>query len=169
MRPVQFVWDGDHMVPAPRFVPLCNKQFAVGEVYPMVPLEERSMKSHSQFFAALHDGWLNIPESMAARWPTEEHLRKWCLIETDFFNEQEFEWPTEREARRFAVFYRRIDDFARIFPAGKKVIIRYAKSQSLKAMGKEQFQASKKAVLDLIESITGVPTGTLMKEAGKSA
>lgn len=169
VRPVQFVWDGDTMVPQPRFLPICNKQFVVHEVYTMMPLEERSMKSHSHFFAALHDGWLNIPESMAARWPTEEHLRKWCLIECNFFTEKEFEFPTEDLAQNFAAFFRTVDDFCRIYPVGSRVIIRHAMSQSMALMGKEQFQKSKTAVLDLVESICSVPNGSLMKRAKESA
>ena len=168
-RPAVFYWSGQAMIPQPRFMPLCNKQYAVGETYPLLPVEERSMASHSQFFAAIHDGWMNIPESMAARWPTETHLRKWCLIESNFFEEKEFEFETVDAAKRFAAFYRKVDDYARIFPHDKKVIIRFAKSQSLAAMGKDQFQASKKAVLELIESMIDVEKGTLEKEAGQSA
>ena len=157
------------MIPDLRFIPLCNKQFAVGESYPLLPVEERSMASHNQYFAAIADGWNNLPENISARWPSEEHLRKWCLIEANFFNELDFDFETEDKAKRFAAFYRKADDYARIFPHGKKIIIRIAKSQSLAAMGKDTFQASKTAVLDLIESLIGVKPGELRKEAGQSA
>jgi hypothetical protein len=169
MRPVMFQWNGTVMIPQPRFLPLCSKQYAVGEEYPLLPVEERSMASHNQYFAAIADGWHNIPESMAARWPSEEHLRKWCLIETNFFNESEFDFESVDKAKRFAAFYRKVDDYARIFVHEKKVIIRVAKSQSLAAMGKDTFQASKTAVLDLIENLIGVKSGTLRKEGGQSA
>jgi hypothetical protein len=36
-------------------------------------------------------------------------------------------------------------------------------------MGKEAFEASKRAVLDLLESMIGVARGELKKQAGKSA
>ena len=169
MRPVLFQWSGEAMIPEARFMPLCDRQFVVGENYPLLPVEERSMASHNQFFAAVHDGWMNLPENISVRWPSAEHLRKWCLIETNFFNESDFDFETEEQALRFAVFYRKVDDYARIYPHGKKIIIRVAKSQSKAAMGKETFQASKTAVLDLIESMVGVKSGTLNKEAGKSS
>ena len=169
IRPVLMQWSGEVMVPDSRFLPLCNRQFAVGENYPLLPVEERSMASHNAYFAAIHDGWLNIPENLSARWPSEDHLRKWCLIQCNFFNESEFEFETENQAKRFATFYRKVDDYARIFPHGKKIIIRVAKSQSIAAMGKDTFQASKTAVLDLIESMIGVKPGELRKEAGQSA
>ena len=36
-------------------------------------------------------------------------------------------------------------------------------------MGKERFEASKRDVLDLLESMVDVPKGTLMREAGNAA
>lgn len=47
--------------------------------------------------------------------------------------------------------------------------IKTAKSQSAAAMAKQPFEESKRAVLDLIETMIGVKSGTLNKEAGKSA
>ena len=91
MRPAVFTWSGTAMVPQPRFMPLCAKQYAVGETYPLMPVEDRSMASHNQYFAAISDGWHSIPETLAPRWPSEEHLRKWCLVECGFFEEKEFE------------------------------------------------------------------------------
>ena len=169
IRPVLMQWSGEVMVPDSRFLPLCNRQFAVGENYPLLPVEERSMASHNQYFAAIADGWQNLPENISERWPSEEHLRKWCLVESGYFNELEHEFGAEDEAKRFAIFFRKADDYARIYVHGKKVIIRVAKSQSKAAMGKDVFQASKVAVLDIIESLTGVKPGELMRNAGQSA
>ena len=169
MRPAVFTWSGTAMVPQARFLPLCAKQYAVGETYPLMPVEDRSMASHNQYFAAISDGWHNLPETVAVRWPSEEHLRKWCLVQCGFFEEKEFEFETAEKAKTFATFYRKVDDYARIFAHDKKVIIRFAKSQSMAAMGKEQFQKSKQAVLDLIESIVDVEKGTLEREAGQHA
>ena len=50
-----------------------------------------------------------------------------------------------------------------------KVIVRRAKSQAMPAMKKQEFEDSKKAVLELIEHLISVPKGTLKEEGGRSA
>ena len=110
--PVNFVWrevdvvDADGvaerrlaMVPLPRYGNVCKRQYEEGCEYPMVPLEARSRASHNAYFAQVHDAFQNIPESIAARWPTEEHLRKWSLVETGWFNESEIDCADEKGAR----------------------------------------------------------------------
>ncbi len=102
------------MVPLPRFGNMCGRQYHYGEEYPLVPLEARSRASHNQYFAALHDGFMNLPEKIAARWPSEEHLRKWLLVETGWFEEKEFDFDTEAQAKRLGTFIRTEDEYARI-------------------------------------------------------
>ena len=208
MQPVVFVWqevevvDGDGvairrmaMVPHPRYGNVVKRQFHDGEKYALAPVEERSMASHNQYFAALNDGFNNLPERVAfemgkdgkfkfdeqghriPRWPTAEHVRKWLLIESGWYEEKDFDFDSQSQAKRLGAFIRVEDVYARIGTRqvedaqGRpiwKVIIRRARSQSLTAMGKEDFQASKKAVLDLVEAMIGVKPGSLMKEAGRN-
>jgi hypothetical protein len=183
IQPIVFVWrevdliDGDGvavrvkaMVPLVRYGNVAARQFTDGEQYPLAPIEERSMASHSQFFAAMNEYFKNLPEKIATRWPTVNHFRRWCLIETNWFDEKEFELTSEKHARALATFIRTEDEYARIaFRGGTKVIVRRAKSQSLAAMGKADFEKSKKDVLDLAESLVGAPVRTVMKNAGKVA
>lgn len=160
------------MVPQERYRKIAKRQFHVGEPYPLVVLEARSRASHSQYFAALNEGYNSLPEEIAPRWATSEHFRKWCLIETGWFDEKEVEFASTLYAKRFAAFFHEdVDEYARLFQPnnGTKVIIRRAKSQSSAAMGKDAFEESKRAVLDLVESMIGVKKGALNKQAGKSA
>lgn len=164
------------MVPQRKYSNICKRQFGESGEYPLAAIEERSRASHSQFFASLHDGYINLPEKIAVRWPSAEHMRKWLLVETGWFDEKEFECPDEDFAKKLGTFVRTEDEFARISvhrPRGNhdswKVIIRRAKSQSAAAMGKQEFEASKKDVLDLLEHFLTVPRGTLIKEAGRNA
>lgn len=186
--PVVFRWlevdviDGDGivhrqmaMVALPRYGNVCKRQFEAGEEYVLAPIEERLMASHRQFFAAIRDGFMNLPEKIAERWPTDTHLRRWLLIETGYFDEKEFDCPDEKFARRLATFIRTEDEYARISvhrPSGQgdswRVIVRRAKSQAVPAMKKQEFEASKKDVLDLLEHLTSVPRGTLKREAGRN-
>lgn len=185
VHPVVFVWQSvdvtdEHgevrrvkgMVPLPRFDNTCGRQYVDGTEYELGPVGTRSKKSHDQFFAAVGESFHNLPEKIQARWPTDEHLRKWILIETGWFDEKEFECPDEKFARRLATFVRTEDEFARILihrnaDGGFKVIVRRAKSQAYGAMNKDDFQASKKDVLDYLEHLTGIPVSTLKKEAGR--
>lgn len=157
------------MVPLPRYLNTAARQYHEGEEYPLVLLETRSRASHSQFFAAINDGFNNLPEKISARWPTSEHLRKWLLVETGWFQESEIDCASPKHATQTAVLVRSFDEYARISVHGAKVIIRRAKSQSVNAMGKQAFEASKKDVLDLLESFIGVKPGSLKKEAGRAS
>ena len=157
------------MVPVPRYANVAKRQFVEGHEYVLEQASERSMASHSQFFAALNDYFDNLPETIAARWPTANHFRRWLLCETGWFDEKEFDLISEKHAKALAAFIRTEDDYARIVVRNKKVIVRRAKSQSLKAMGKEDFQKSKNDVLDLAAQFVGVPRAMAMKEAGRSA
>lgn len=160
------------MVPHPRFHNIVARQFADGEEYTLVPLEARSRASHNHYFAAIKDGFDNLPENLAARWETTEHLRKWCLIQTGWFVEKEVDFGSALYAKRAALLlHDEFDEFVRIFQPdnGTKLIIRKAKSQAIAAMGKADFEASKKDVLDIIESMIRVEPGTLAKHAGQSA
>jgi len=156
------------MVPRNNHASLAARQYHELEEYPLVPIEPRSRASHSQFFAAIHEGFQNLPESIAARWPTPEHLRKWCLIECGWFDEDEFDFESAKEAQRLARWIRTDNEYARIRVVGMKVIVRRPKSQSAAAMGKDDFQASKQAVLELLDRMVGVPRGELKRQAGRS-
>lgn len=185
MVPVVFVWkevdviDADGavarskaMVPLARYHNIVERQFHVNEEYPLAVVEARSRASHNQFFAAVSEGFSNLPENIAARWPTSEHFRKWALIETGWFDEREIDFGSPLYAKRAALLlHDEFDEYARIFQPknGTKLIIRRAKSQSAAAMAKEPFEKSKRDVLDILESMLKVEQGSLMKNAGTAA
>ncbi len=186
MLPVVFVWrdvevidsDGEvvrqrAMVPLARYGNVAARQFHDLEEYPLVVLEARTRASHSHFFACVHEAFINLPEEVSVRWPTEEHMRKWVLIETGWFDEKDFDCPDERFAKRLATFIRTEDSYARIslHQVGKawRVIVRRAKSQSAAAMAKQAFEDSKRDVLDYLASMIGTTRGQIKKHAGRAA
>lgn len=167
--PVIFTWDGDAMVPQKRFQQLCDKQFCVGENYPLVPHEARSAVSHSHYFASLSEAWSNLTEEAAERFPTVDHLRKFALIKAGFRDERSTVCSSKAEALRFAAFIKPIDEFAFVTVSEATVTVYTAKSQSLRAMGKQVFQESKDKVLDIAWGMCGVRREEAAKHVGKAA
>ena len=165
--PLIFQWDGEAFIP--KHPKLADKHFVVGETYPLVVQEERSHATHAHYFAALNEGWQNLPEEDAERFPTSEHLRKWCLIKAGYSDLSSIACSSAAEAQRVAAFVKPMDAYAVVIVRGASVQVYTAQSQSMRAMGKEVFQASKQAVLDIVDSMCGVERGTLSREAGKAA
>lgn len=157
------------MVPLSRYAEVAKRQFVISEEYPLVILEARSRASHNHFHAAIHEGFQNLPEKIAARWPTEDALRYWLLTETGWYEEDEFVFDSDAEAKAAMPKIRKRQPYARIMRKAATLFVRYAKSQSAAAMGKQEFEASKKDCLELLDHMVGVPLGELKRQAGRSA
>ena len=168
-RPIPFSWDGEAMVPLKGFGAACDRAYVIGQVYRLAPAEERSAKSHSHFFAAVHDAWANLPEKIAPRFPTSEHLRKFALVKAGYCDVHEIIAADDRQAMEAATLFRQIDGYAVITINGPVVTVHRAQSQSRQAMRGKAFQESKTAVLDIISEMIGVDAGTLHKQAGQAA
>jgi hypothetical protein len=138
--PVTFAWDGDAMVPLPRFARLCDRRFVVGETYPLDVAEPRSRASHNHYFAAIHDAWLNLREEFADDFPSDEHLRKWCLIRAGFCDKRSIVCASRAEAQRVAAFMKPMDPYAVVSVSEAVVTVYTAQSQSIKAMGAKVFR-----------------------------
>jgi hypothetical protein len=171
--PFPFVWDAEACVmrvpPTDTWRDRARERFTPGKRYALSEPDDRSMASHRYYFAAVRDGWLNLPEEVAARYPTEEHLRKRALIQTGWRDERHFVCKSKAEAKRFATMLDTFDEYAVITVLGKVVYVVTAKSQAADVMKNKEFQASKNDVLDYIEDLIGITRGTLEKEAGKAA
>ncbi len=172
LQPAVFRWDNISyvMVPLAASLPLCIRQFTDGEEYRLAAEEERSAASHKHYFAAIHEAWQNLPENLADRFPTAERLRHWCLVKCGYATEQIIVLETVRDAERFAEYvseYRGDDTFVK--RDGDIIKIWTAKSQSTRAMDKDEFQASKQAVLDLLSDMIGTTVTELKKNAGQAA
>lgn len=159
--PQAFRWDGEAMRPLnPR---AADRQYVVEQVYRLEPREDRSAASHGHFFAALADAHANLPDDLAERWPTPEALRKYALIRTGYRDERSIIAASKAEARRVAAFIRPMDEFAVVSVHDAAVIVWTAKSQSMKAMGRKDFNDSKQKVLEFVSELIGVSLDTLTK------
>lgn len=162
-------WDGDSFVPLPRLLAHCTEEYVVGQFYRLDIVTERSQRSHSHYFAALHDAWLNLPDEKALDFPTDQHLRKHALILTGYRNERKLVASSPEEARKIAAFIKPRDEYAIVSVAGNIVIEWTAQSQSRKAMGGPTFQKSKDDVLEFVADLIGVSADTLSANAARAA
>ena len=166
---ILFNWTGEAMVPARGHAKRCDEKFTVGELYRMEVSEERSHRSHRHYFAAVHEGWMNLPEHLAERLPSPDHLRKWCLIKVGFYDLHVIPVEDEFKAHVVADIIRKLHSFAVIIPESRAVSVYTAKSQNLKSMNKAEFQKSKDAVLGKISEMLGVTVEDLKERAKVTA
>lgn len=160
--PIMFVWEGDCFKPVgPHWARLCDKYFTIGEKYELVEKQERSHATHAHYFAAVHDAWLNLPEALAVEYPNPEKLRKHALIKAGYADSQTHVCSSKAEAARLAAFIRPMDEFSVVATSACTVTRYTAKSQSMRAMGKEDFQRSKEAVLEVLAAMVGTSRAAL--------
>lgn len=166
IAPVEMYWDGEGLKPMNDYWrKRATKAFEPGVVYHIADQGERSHKTHAHYFAALNEAWNNLPESLADHFPSVEHLRKYALIKAGFFDSHSVTCDTEDDAERIQAFMEPVDEFAVIDRMGR-VVTRYtAKSQSYRAMGKEDFAKSKEAVLGVLSEIIGADISKETKAA----
>jgi len=167
--PILYTWDGDAMVPLPRFKAECDSSFVVGEKYRLVVHEDRSIASHNHEFAFVAEAWAQLPEHLTEQFRTPEHLRKRALVEAGYFNQQEVDAGSHAAALRVANFIAAMDEYSVVVVRGPIVVVRKPKSQSRRAMGKEEFQQSKQAVLEIVANMIGVQPEALTRNVGRAA
>lgn len=157
--PQHFEWSGEAMIPIhPR---RADKTFVVGQRYSLVQHEERSSASHNHEFAWLKEAWQTLPENLADRFPTSEHLRKWALIRAGYSDSHTITCRSKAEAARLVAFIRPIDEFAIVIVQGTTVTRFTARSQSKRAMGAKEFYESKEKIMDVVARMLDVGTEEL--------
>lgn len=154
--PLPFRWDGETMVPLPRFAARCDQEYVVGEVYRMAPVEERSMRSHGHYFARVKEYHDSLPDHLAERFPTPEHLRKWALVQAGYANRAEIVCRSHAEAARTIATIKALDEYAVAIARDNILVVLTAQSQSTKAMGAKMFQESKDKVFGVLDDLLGL-------------
>jgi hypothetical protein len=142
----------------PTRVELAERQFVPDHHYLLEPHHERSHARHRAYFASLNEAWSSLAVD---DFPTPEHLRKFSLIRTGFYDERVLVCKTAAEAERAAAFMRPLDGFAVVIRDDNLVRVETAKSQSYKTMGRDEFYRSMDAVLDYVAGLLGVPKDVL--------
>jgi hypothetical protein len=159
--PTAFQWTG--YVMEPTHWKLASTRFSVGQTYLLVEEQERSRASHNHEFAFLNEAFKSFPDELVITYPTPEHLRKHGLIRKGFCNIQDHVCETKAEAQRLRAILSGRDEYAVVIVIGNGLVVREmtAKSQSIKSMGKAEFQASKTALMEFVADLLGVAPGEL--------
>ncbi len=163
--PITYTWNGEAMVPLPRLVYRCNKEFVVGEQYSLAINEERSTAAHAHYFAAVNDAWGNLSDEYKVRYPSAAHLRKWALIRAGYHFERTVVCDTVADAERLQAFVKPIDEFAVVIRRENVVRVFTAKSQKRRHMDKKEFAESKERVLAILAEVIGVKPKELSDNA----
>jgi hypothetical protein len=161
--------DDGHFVPLSRFRKQCDAEFVIGERYRLTTIEERTAASHRSYFASVTEGWGNLRDSDAERFPTPDHLRKFALIKCGFADQRQIVCRSGAEAVKVAAFVAPMDTYAVIGRSGPVVTVWTAKSQSLRAMGKKEFADSQNAVREFIAGLISVTPDDLDRAASNAA
>lgn len=149
--------------------PYVEAGYEQGRVYRMAPVDDRSSASHRHYFAAIASAWSNLPDELAGEFPSPEHLRKYALIKAGFADRRSIVTASRAEAMRVAAFVQPLDEFALVATDAATVTVWTAHSQSVRAMGKAEFQRSKEAVLDIVSAMIGTDAATLIGNAEAAA
>lgn len=156
-------WNGEHFVPMRRFMRAIGAAYKAGEIYRLAEENERSRASHNHYFARIAEVWKTLPEDVAELYPSAEHLRKRALVQAGYYDEEVIDCGSQDVAVKVATAIRKRDDFSVIFVRGTVTVSRSAKSQSLKAMGKDEFRKSKDKVLEILADLIKVDADELDK------
>jgi hypothetical protein len=162
--PIPCVWDGEAFRPVLNFLRVAREHYGEGEVIALVPREDRSAASHRHFMACVNEAWKTLPDDLAERFKSAEHLRKFSLIQTGHYDVAVYACKFQTEARRMAATLTDLDAYAVIVVDGVTVTRLTAKSQSYYAMNRKEFGKAKEDVLAYIETLLDVPAGTLAKQ-----
>lgn len=177
IRPVMFSWqDVDvifdagevrrtkAMVPVPRFLPLCLRQYVEREQYALGPVENVPNASRGGFFAAVREAWNNLPED-DDRFPRHENLRKRALVAAGWATHIQTVMDTPADARKHAVDLRRVDEYAVIKVSGNVVDCWIAKSIAAGAITAEEWRVVKVRALDFVAGLSRTTRGELEKHS----
>ncbi len=163
-----YLGKGRFKAPSDHWAHLADRHYAAGELVRMERHEMVSSASRGHYFCVLKDAHANLPDHWAVQFPSVEALRKYALVKAGYCDQHTFVCASKAEALRLAAFLKVMDEYGIIVVKETTVTKYTAKSQSEKAMGKKDFQASKDAVLAVVAEMLGTTQKALTDNTGQS-
>ena len=161
--------DGDTLMPLAHHVRAFRTAFAEDRVYWLTEHKDRSGRSHRHFFAAVREAWQQLPEHLAPRFPSPDHLRAFALIKGGFKRDRVYPLASRDDALRLATYITSKDPFAVVDITDAVLTVSEAESQSEDAMEADRFELSKRAVLEIVASMIGVDVSALHRNTERAA
>lgn len=159
------------MMVAPRFGNVARAQFNDGEEYVLEVREQRSSKSHGHYFASVKAAWENLTGETLEHLSTPDVLRGWCLVQSGWYDQHIVLAASKEDAMRMAMFARSLaksEGYVEIVVVKVDgewfVRSREPRSQSRASMNKEDFEKSKRDVLDILSGTISVTRKSLERE-----
>lgn len=167
-RSIKVMFNGVSFMPMDRDRHYCKVMFGAGQVLMIDPEEERDMNSHRHYFVQLSEAWRSLPESFDPQYPTLEIFRKKLLVRAGWYHMTEMVCASAESAITTAAFMSDIDPSVLIDIRGNVIRKYVARSQSLAAMGRKDFQKSKWDVLNLAAALIRVTPKQLEEHARRA-
>ena len=152
--PLMFLWEGDCMRPWPRFQRAADAQFVIGQSYKLQVVVEHSSKSQAHWHACIGETFKNLPDDLADKFPSQEHFRKWMLVQCGYATERVVACATMVEAHRVMALASQLDEYAVATRSGATVSIWTAKET--KRMLKKEYQEMKDKTLTFMAGLLDV-------------
>lgn len=106
-----------------------------------------------RYFAIISECFDSLPDDLAERFKSKEHLRKWCLVKAGWCEMQTI--AVGKTVRQVAEMMRKLDPHAVIAVNGEVITVFTAKSQSRKNQPKPQFMETAEKVYDILSKMLG--------------
>lgn len=159
-----FLWTDDEvMKPAPRFLAMCRRQFAIGEEYALGPVEHVSSKSRAHFFVTIKNIWDSLPTPNP--FPSAETFRKRALVGAGWARHSQTVLDTPADAKKFGIGLRSVDEYAVIKVSGCVVDLWIAKSIGHGAIKGDEWKDVKNRALDWAAAQVGVTRSAAEKHS----
>lgn len=152
--PIRARWDGEAFRPCNGFNRTACAHIPAGELVTLEINRSRSSNSHRHAFAELGEAWANLPEHLqdAPYAANPDAFRKHLLIVCGFSDVRTVVTGSKAEAQRLAALLTQLATEAHGYALtdirDNVVTLRTPWSMTYRAMGREQFQQVKAALLD---------------------
>lgn len=164
-RPIPFRWGNGVMAPFGRFAKVADKQYQEGQIYTLEVVQERNMGGHRGYFAGVAEAWKHLRDDLHDQYPSADALRKKALIKAGYRVERDIVLQSEEDALTVAAALKELQPYDVVVVRGAVVKHMRAKSQSVRAMGKKEFEESCRAVEKLLAELIGTDTETMKRES----